>query len=550
MEAGCEDVFDSLEDLHDNYSGASPVYSRGGGGVAFDVSARRDNNAAFTSEDIELALQEAEQLLGAGSASGQVYEEQAQPCSAPMAGHADGAAAAVLQPASAISLGEAAINLRLTLHEKELELLELRAQCAQLAVSARVGGNVADSNAASAGAAVVPCIPLALPRLSECRHRALILRSAPRTQSVACTASCGRKSTAVRLGWHLALQEHGEQVQRQLEAGLEGRDARIAALEAAAARHEAAAARLSQQLAAYRGISPEAAARLQADNTSLQAARRSADAAAAEAERRRHEAAARLAQSLGTWERVQAELQADNARLAAEVQRQRGELSDLYQEKEVFRARAAMLEARAGAMPAPAAAPAPAGQAATRQGEAAELREQLAAVVQRLAGRDAAAKKYKARRRVWHARLLASCSRHGPCHGPVPAPRGASPTPWVTSDWLQRPAPNCPSTRAAACCLQEAVRALKRRTAELEQQLAGVRSTEAAAVSQAQAGAAQQTAALQQREQQLAEARQQCEQYGARLAQVEGQLRKAEFERAQFEWRAQARLGATVARVG
>ncbi len=94
--------------------------------------------------------------------------------------------------------------------------------------------------------------------------------------------------------------------------------------------------------------------------------------------------------------------------------------------------------------------------------------------------------------------------------------------------------------------MQEAVRALKRRTAELEQQLAHARSAQAAAASQAQGGG-QQAAALQQCERQLAEARQQCEQYGARLAQMEGQLRKAEFERAQFEWRAQVRLGAMLA---
>lgn len=135
MEAGCEDVFDSLEDMHGAYS--SPTYSGGGGVAAFSVSALPGDSAAFASEDIELALQEAERLLVAGEPPAQVHQMQAQPYGMPPAAHhAGGAAGTSLRPPSAISLGEAAINLRLTLHEKELELLELRAQCAQLAVRA------------------------------------------------------------------------------------------------------------------------------------------------------------------------------------------------------------------------------------------------------------------------------------------------------------------------------------------------------------------------------------------------------------------------------
>lgn len=94
------------------------------------------------------------------------------------------------------------------------------------------------------------------------------------------------------------------------------------------------------------------------------------------------------------------------------------------------------------------------------------------------------------------------------------------------------------------------MRALKRRVADLEQQLAQQQAASEVAAQQAQAGtaaeagrAARAAAALQQCEQQLAEARQQCEEYGRRLAAVEGQLQKAEFARAQWEWRAQVRLG-------
>lgn len=99
--------------------------------------------------------------------------------------------------------------------------------------------------------------------------------------------------------------------------------------------------------------------------------------------------------------------------------------------------------------------------------------------------------------------------------------------------------------------MQEAVRALKRRVADLEQQLAQQQAAAEAAALQAQAGtaseagrAARAAAALQQCEQQLAEARQQCEEYSRRLAAVEGQLQKAEFAKAQWEWRAQVRLAA------
>ena len=81
------------------------------------------------------------------------------------------------------------------------------------------------------------------------------------------------------------------------------------------------------------------------------------------------------------------------------------------------------------------------------------------------------------------------------------------------------------------------MRALKRRVADLEQQLAQQQATAGAAV---EAGKTSRAAvALQQCELQLAEARQPCEEYGRRLAVVEGQLQKAEFSRAPWEWRAQ-----------
>lgn len=65
-----------------------------------------------TTEDIEAALQRAEALCGAQLPTG-----------------GDD------RPATAFTLGETALALRLTVHEKEMELMELRQQYMQLAVS-------------------------------------------------------------------------------------------------------------------------------------------------------------------------------------------------------------------------------------------------------------------------------------------------------------------------------------------------------------------------------------------------------------------------------
>ncbi|PSC73298.1 30S ribosomal S17 [Micractinium conductrix] len=417
------DIFDGLDEL-----GPPPAGLPWTDGGAATAAASRAG-AALSSDDIELALAQAEQLLdaagdepAAGSGTQQPWHEQAHALArSPRQQHwpawpqqQAATAGDPPRPPSAFSLGEAAMTLRLTLHEKELELLELRAQCGQLA-------------------------------------------------------------------------DHAEHSQRQLQAGLAQRDSRIAQLEAAAAASGREAAGLAERLAAYRGLSPEAAARLQTEAAAAGTAARKAEAAAADAERRQQEAARRLASGLATWERVQAEVQAENGRLAADVARQRRELEGLDQEKEVHRARAAMLESRGAALPAPP----PEQPRAAAAAEAAELRQQLAAVLERLQGRDAVAKKYK-----------------------------------------------------------EAVRSLKRRVAELEEQLAAARSAEAAASSQAQAGAVQAAAVLEQAERQAVESRQaaerqagevrqQNEQYATQLAQLEAQLKKAEFERAQWEWRAQ-----------
>ncbi|PRW61068.1 hypothetical protein C2E21_0255 [Chlorella sorokiniana] len=415
--------------------------------------------AAWPTDDIEAALAQAEALLGVGGAApaagaaqawageqvGQQHALDWQPTGSyeqpqRWGGAPDGTlggsdtaateagAGAPHRPPSAFSLGESVLALRLTVHEKQMELLQLRAQYA-------------------------------------------------------------------------ALAEQSQRAAQQADEALTGRDSRVARLEEALARREAALDSLTAQLQAYRGLTPDGAVALQTENAALTAARVAAEERAAELERRNAEAARRVQEGVATWERLQAELQGENARLAAALARLQSQAADLAQEKEVMRARVAMLEARgpAAAAACVAALPSGAGTAAPEprpqqgavqpaaSGDAHDLQSQLAAALQKLEGRQQAASKYK-----------------------------------------------------------EAVRALKRRVADLEQQLAQQQAAADEAAQQAQAGAAAEvgtasraTAALQQCEQQLAEARQQCEEYGRRLVAVEGQLQKTEFARAQWEWRAQ-----------
>ena len=534
------DIFDGLDEL-----GPPPAGLPWTDGGAATAAASRAG-AALSSDDIELALAQAEQLLdaagdepAAGSGTQQPWHEQAHALArSPRQQHwpawpqqQAATAGDPPRPPSAFSLGEAAMTLRLTLHEKELELLELRAQCGQLAVGGR-----------GLERAVFCCC--------RCRRR------------------CCRCSNVCILQQHilfctppLRLQDHAEHSQRQLQAGLAQRDSRIAQLEAAAAASGREAAGLAERLAAYRGLSPEAAARLQTEAAAAGTAARKAEAAAADAERRQQEAARRLASGLATWERVQAEVQAENGRLAADVARQRRELEGLDQEKEVHRARAAMLESRGAALPAPP----PEQPRAAAAAEAAELRQQLAAVLERLQGRDAVAKKYKVRAIGWPSPvdwcsagdaslptpgLFAACR----ClHKPTIVSKSSPASAWLVCFQMKPLLQTNSDSSPLHVCVQEAVRSLKRRVAELEEQLAAARSAEAAASSQAQAGAVQAAAVLEQAERQAVESRQaaerqagevrqQNEQYATQLAQLEAQLKKAEFERAQWEWRAQVRV--------
>lgn len=203
-------------------------------------------------------------------------------------------------------------------------------------------------------------------------------------------------------------------MQQQLEEAVAERDGRMARLEDALARREAALDSLTQQLQAFRGLTPEAAAALQEETAALREAKAAAEAAAADLQRRQGEAARRVAEGVASWERLQAELQGQVRELSTALARQQGESADLYQEKEVLRARLAMMEAQrqagaslvgglhaaaaaAAVVPAQAACAADAAAAAAAQREASELRQQLGDALERLEARQQSASKYKVR---------------------------------------------------------------------------------------------------------------------------------------------------------
>jgi DNA repair exonuclease SbcCD ATPase subunit len=205
-------------------------------------------------------------------------------------------------------------------------------------------------------------------------------------------------------------------MQQSLEERLLERDSHTSQLEALLGSRDAALQQLTEQLQAYQGLSPDAAAALQTENTALAAAKRAAAAAAAEADQRAEDAGRRVHQGVATWERLQADLQGENGRLAAVLQRQQHELAALFQEKEVLRARTAMLETRTAAAPGLLQPPSPASPcnstqaadaatqlAAHQAAEAVELRQRLTDAQQRVEEREATARKYRVGGKRWRS---------------------------------------------------------------------------------------------------------------------------------------------------
>lgn len=224
----------------------------------------------------------------------------------------------------------------------------------------------------------------------------------------------------------------------------------------------------------------------------------------------------------------------------------------------MLRARVAMLEARGpalhGAAPAPPAQQQPAaggGAAAAAavvaaQREVGELRQQLAAALEKLEGRQQSAAKYKASLGCTACCGVATFVA-GELRCPLPSLAGHA-TCCMSVLRLAQPAPlpNDALQHPACLPLQEAVRVLKRRVAELEQQAAQQAAAAGSAAQQASAAvaaeaakAAQAAAALASCEAELEQSRRQCEEHRGRLAEASAQLKAAQFERAQWEWRAQ-----------
>jgi plasmid maintenance system antidote protein VapI len=120
-------------------------------------------------------------------------------------------------------------------------------------------------------------------------------------------------------------------------------------LQAALGRYESALEQLSLQLQAYRGLSPEAAAALQASHDTLAAEKQAAQEAAAAAEERAAAAALQTSALEQAQEEARSELQGRNDELAAALQHKQVEAERLLQEKEITRAQAALLQARLAA---------------------------------------------------------------------------------------------------------------------------------------------------------------------------------------------------------
>ncbi|GAB4815074.1 hypothetical protein N2152v2_002120 [Parachlorella kessleri] len=287
-------------------------------------------------------------------------------------------------------------------------------------------------------------------------------------------------------------EEHSTQVQQKLEQLLHSREAQLSTLQDAVDLRDQALEKLAEQLRAYQGLGPDAVAVMQREHAVMSAEKGTLEQSIGDMRQRLAQQGQRLSDSLQCWERVQAELQQENAMLAGTLAQRTADYQDVLQEKEVLRAKLGLLEARAHhnsmavvpvsspAAVAPASLPA-AHALATEQAE--QLRAKLSVAADKLEARDATCRKYK-----------------------------------------------------------EAVRALKRRVAELEQQLQ-LKEAEAQAVQdeqrQGHERSADVAAGMAKLEELLQEARQQCQAYRGRLSELEQQLQRREFERAQWEWRAQ-----------
>ena len=110
--------------------------------------------------------------------------------------------------------------------------------------------------------------------------------------------------------------------------------------------NQATFAQLTAQLDAFRGATPDEVAALHQQNGSLSKEKAALEQHAAELSRALEQQLQRLADGIKCWQRTQAELQEENQRLAGELQRRSAAQAELQQERRLLAAKVAMLEAR------------------------------------------------------------------------------------------------------------------------------------------------------------------------------------------------------------
>ncbi|KAL6782548.1 hypothetical protein ACKKBG_A07235 [Auxenochlorella protothecoides x Auxenochlorella symbiontica] len=152
------------------------------------------------------------------------------------------------------------------------------------------------------------------------------------------------KVELVTLRAQLAQKEStAQRIEHEASQQIAERDRVLAELSAANAANQEKLAALSAQATASSTLSPSAAARLRSEHAAaITRAARSAQAAA-DLQERMEASAARAADAMRCWTGVRDGLQREAGRLAAALERKTAEAQDLLQEREILRAKVALL---------------------------------------------------------------------------------------------------------------------------------------------------------------------------------------------------------------
>lgn len=138
-------------------------------------------------------------------------------------------------------------------------------------------------------------------------------------------------------------QSTAQRIEHEASQQIAERDRVLAELSAANAANQEKLAALSAQATASSTLSPSAAARLRSEHAAaITRAARSAQAAA-DLQERMEASAARAADAMRCWTGVRDGLQREAGRLAAALERKTAEAQDLLQEREILRAKVALL---------------------------------------------------------------------------------------------------------------------------------------------------------------------------------------------------------------